>query len=106
MEGHTRAGKASSHVFTSGRVLSGVLGLGSTITLGADRAPWWIVLVSGMLGTLVIGLQSVFPQDSADRLAWWRDHRRYRERMAGRNREPETAGSTPTIQQVANPSAR
>jgi hypothetical protein len=89
LEGRARTGKASSHVAISGRVLSGVLGLGSTITLGADRAPWWIVLVSGMLGTLVIGLQSVFPQDSADRLAWWRDLRLYRERMTGRVRETE-----------------
>ncbi|MFC4033868.1 hypothetical protein ACFO3J_20635 [Streptomyces polygonati] len=42
-----------------------------------DADPWWAMLLSLPSATAVI-VRAVFPQDSADRLAWWRDRRRHR----------------------------
>jgi membrane protein implicated in regulation of membrane protease activity len=45
-------------------------------------APWWMAVIAflWLLCALVVVLvQLVFPQESADRLAWWRDRRRYRQ---------------------------
>ncbi|MFJ1964027.1 hypothetical protein [Streptomyces massasporeus] len=44
-------------------------------------APWWLAATAFgclALGLGVVALQSVFPQESAHRLAWWRDRRRHR----------------------------
>ncbi|MFD4652650.1 hypothetical protein [Streptomyces sp. NPDC058441] len=38
-------------------------------------APWWLTALAFAfftLGLVVTGIQSVFPQDSEHRLAWWR----------------------------------
>lgn len=59
---------------------SGVFGLSSATGLAIIGAPWWIammVVIATLLCTLV---QSVFPQESADRLEWWRDRRRTKTR--------------------------
>ncbi|WP_329201900.1 MULTISPECIES: hypothetical protein [unclassified Streptomyces] len=40
--------------------------------------PWWGVVLCLILVLAATSLQSVFPQDSSDRLTWWtnlRDHR-------------------------------
>ncbi|MEU9211209.1 hypothetical protein AB0D27_25515 [Streptomyces sp. NPDC048415] len=47
----------------------------SGLALALTGAPWWLTAVAFTcfaLGLLVIAIQSVFPQDSAHRLAWWR----------------------------------
>ncbi|MCX5443915.1 hypothetical protein [Streptomyces sp. NBC_00063] len=47
----------------------------SGIALALIGAPWWLTAVAFTcfaLGLLVTAIQSVFPQDSAHRLAWWR----------------------------------
>lgn len=74
-----------------GRILSGMTGLGGPVGLRACGAPWWIVFLASTLSFTVICLQSVFPQNSADRLAWWRDLRRSRERRAVRRAQKRPA---------------
>jgi hypothetical protein len=46
-------------------------------SLGAG-APWWAQFGLAALALLAICLRIVFPQDSRDKLAWWRDRRRTR----------------------------
>lgn len=56
---------------------AGVTGLVVVLT----GAPWWLAATAFgclALGLGVVALQSVFPQESAHRLAWWRERRRYR----------------------------
>ncbi len=61
---------------------SGLLSAGAVSALAYAGAPWWavtLVAIAGITGTACVGIvQSVFPQDSRDRLAWWRDYRRRR----------------------------
>ncbi len=45
-------------------------------------APWWAVLLLSLPTAAAVIIRSVFPQNSADRLAWWRDRRLHRERLA------------------------
>lgn len=66
----------SSRAVPYGRILSGATSLGGPIGLSASGAPWPIVFLLTILGLAVICLQSVFPQQSADRLSWWLDLRR------------------------------
>jgi hypothetical protein len=73
---------ASRQAVLYGRLLPGAVSLGSPIGLGVARAPWEAVFLLSVFGLAVIGLQGVFPQSSADRLAWWRDRRHSRERRA------------------------
>lgn len=54
-------------------VVAGSSGLISVL-LGA---PWWLTAEVFTLYLVVVAVQSVFPQESADRLAWWRDRRRH-----------------------------
>ncbi|MFG3016122.1 hypothetical protein ACGFZB_37875 [Streptomyces cinerochromogenes] len=52
-------------------------GVTSTVVV-LTGAPWWLAVAAFgclVLGLVVIALQSVFPQESAHRLAWWRDRR-------------------------------
>ncbi|MBQ0972783.1 hypothetical protein ACFW4O_10565 [Streptomyces mutabilis] len=56
-------------------------GLGGT-ALALGGAPWWLTAAAvGCLGLslIVVFIQSVFPQESAHRLAWWRDRRRHQQ---------------------------
>lgn len=39
-------------------------------------APWWAEFALAALVLLTMCLRIVFPQDSPDKLAWWRDHGR------------------------------
>lgn len=64
------------------RALPLTTGLGST-TLALAGAPWWLAILAFACFTLslvIVGIQSVFPQESAHRLAWWRDRRRRQRR--------------------------
>lgn len=43
-------------------------------------APWWLAaagLVYLGLSLITAAIQAVFPQESADRLTWWRDRREH-----------------------------
>jgi hypothetical protein len=51
-------------------------------------APWWAVLLLSAMGFAVACLQTVLPQESAHRLAWWRDRRKARERLRPPPRRP------------------
>jgi cell division protein FtsW (lipid II flippase) len=60
------------------RKRAAVVGLGGLWIAGA---PWWAVFLLGVMGFVVACLQTVLPQESAHRLAWWRDRRKARERL-------------------------
>ncbi|MFD8666570.1 hypothetical protein ACFV1U_14355 [Streptomyces microflavus] len=56
----------------------------SFLALGLTGASWWLTVLAFaclVLGLIVTVVQSVFPQESEHRLAWWRarwSHRRRR----------------------------
>ncbi|MFF7953971.1 hypothetical protein [Streptomyces griseorubiginosus] len=62
------------------RPLISLLAAGLTgLVVALTGAPWWMAAPAFgclALGLGVVALQSVFPQESAHRLAWWRDRRR------------------------------
>ncbi|MDX3364088.1 hypothetical protein ACIBWG_32460 [Streptomyces griseoaurantiacus] len=62
------------------RPLISYLATGVTgMVVALSDAPWWQAAAAFgclALGLGVVALQSVFPQESAHRLAWWRDRRR------------------------------
>ncbi|WP_151484230.1 hypothetical protein [Streptomyces albicerus] len=64
------------------RPLISLLAAGVTgLVVALAGAPWWLAATAFgclALGLGVVALQSVFPQESAHRLAWWRDRRRHR----------------------------
>jgi len=64
---------------------SGALAIGGTAgcvsALVHVGAPWWVIVVVAVSASVVGVVQLVFPQDSHDRLDWWRDRRRHRERV-------------------------
>ncbi|MCX5415007.1 hypothetical protein [Streptomyces sp. NBC_00059] len=41
-------------------------------------APWWGVVICLVLTLAATSVQTLFPQDSPDRLSWWADHRAHR----------------------------
>ena len=47
--------------------------LGVPIGYGVVGGPWWAEFAVVTLAMLTVVLRSVFPQDSPDKLAWWRD---------------------------------
>jgi hypothetical protein len=48
-----------------------LFGTGSSAFLDLTHAPWWCGLLAALGILVVIALQSIFPQESADRLALW-----------------------------------
>lgn len=48
--------------------------LGGPAALRAAGVPWWALFPLGVLGILVAALRTVFPQDSQDKVTWWREH--------------------------------
>lgn len=62
-----------------GALWAGSLSAGALSALAHSGAPWWaitLVAVGGTVGTASVGIvQAVFPQNSRDRLDWWRDRR-------------------------------
>ena len=72
--------------FTVGAILV------SQIDLRLDGSPWWAEFLLALFGLVTVCLRIVFPQDSADRVTWWR------ERLVPRRRGEATAkgyGKTP-----------
>lgn len=65
-------------------------------TAALAGAPWQVVVGISAASMLMGVLGTVFPQNSRDRLLWWRDRRRHQERarqLRGRAApEPESQG--------------
>jgi hypothetical protein len=70
---------ATSDARLHGRLVFGSVCVSGPIGLGEAGAPWWAVLMStvflGILALTAICVQTLIPQNSRDRLAWWRDRR-------------------------------
>jgi len=66
-------------------VTLGAVILGGQIHFRMTAAPWWAGFLLAVLGLGAAGVRIVFPQDSPDRLAWWRERWR-RSRLRGRRR--------------------
>ena len=72
--------------------------LGLPIGYRVFGGPWWAEFTVMALAMLAMCLRIVFPQDSRDKLAWWRD-RRLTKRGSREASEPEqlpSEGSTST----------
>lgn len=55
----------------------------------AAHAPWWTVLLLCGAAAAYGVLRMVFPQESADRLAWWKNRREYQtRRIEAERRDP------------------
>jgi hypothetical protein len=54
----------------------------------AVGAPWWALCPLCVLGLVAASLTTVFPQDSADKLAWWTERWRAKQRRTGHCRKP------------------
>jgi hypothetical protein len=52
--------------------------LASQLDSRLDGGPWWAGFLLVGLALVPMCLRIVFPQDSKDKLAWWRDRRRTR----------------------------
>ena len=52
--------------------------LGGRVGYPAAGGPWWAEFALAAFLLLTVCLRIVFPQDSPDKLAWWRDRRRTR----------------------------
>lgn len=63
-------------------------GAGGVLVAHLAGAPWYALTGCTVLLLVVIGVQSVFPQESADRLAWWKDRRRDRRSRLRGDRPP------------------
>lgn len=76
----TRPGARTATIGSGGIVATG----SAASALAYVNAPWWgIALVAILIITASAGLaamQLLLPQDSGDRLEWWRDLRRDRAR--------------------------
>jgi hypothetical protein len=62
--------------------------LGGQAGYRAIGGPWWAEFALAALVLLTTCLRIVLPQDSPDKLAWWRDRRRTR--RGGRARSERT----------------
>ncbi|MCM2416694.1 hypothetical protein [Streptomyces sp. RKAG293] len=54
----------------------------AAVLLALAGAHWWLTVAAVIccaLVLVVVGIQSVFPQESEHRLAWWRDWRRHQQ---------------------------
>lgn len=66
-------------------------------------APWPVVFLAVVVIAVLLGLQTVFPQDSQHRLEWWRDRRDRKERcekrraVAGRGQKQFPAPRRPSL---------
>ncbi|MER5889210.1 hypothetical protein ABT160_35745 [Streptomyces sp. NPDC001941] len=58
------------------------VGAVSGLATALAGAPWWGVAICLLLSLVATAIQTVFPQDSSDRLTWWTDRREHRTRRA------------------------
>jgi hypothetical protein len=68
--------------------------LGSQIGSRAVDAPWWSFYLLSVLGFATVCLQIVFPQDSPDKLAWWSERWRTRQRCQCQAERPVTKSAS------------
>jgi hypothetical protein len=69
---------------------TGIAILGSQLGSRAVDAPWWGRCLLTVLGLAAACLQIVFPQDSSDKLAWWTERWRTKQRCQGQAERPVT----------------
>ena len=63
----------------TGASLATPIGLGlPALAAALANGPWWITALLICVASSIALVQTVFPQESADRLEWWRDRRRTR----------------------------
>lgn len=99
VEGPSVAGKGAEHRPAVSDHLSCAAILSGPIGYRLAGGPWWAEFALVALAMLAICLRIVFPQDSPDKLAWWRDRRLTRQRRSREPSEPErlpSEGSTAT----------
>src|SRR5579863_729567 len=71
----------NARAFIPGRDFApGVAILGSQVGSRAVDAPWWSFCLLTALGLAAVCLRIVFPQDSPDKLAWWSERWRTKQR--------------------------
>lgn len=82
--GQTPANPTKNDIPLRGRLVFGSVCVSGPIGLSKAGAPWWAVLVLtaflSVLALSAICVQTLIPQNSRDRLAWWRDRRRCQRR--------------------------
>jgi hypothetical protein len=54
-------------------VTLGAVILGGQVDFRMAAGPWWAGFLLAVLGLGAAGVRIVFPQDSSDKLAWWRE---------------------------------
>jgi hypothetical protein len=54
-------------------VTLGTVILGGQVEFRVTAGPWWAGFLLAVLGLGVAAVRIVFPQDSPDKLAWWRE---------------------------------
>jgi hypothetical protein len=59
-------------------VTLGAVVLGGQVGFRMAVGPWWAGFLLAVLGLAAAGVRIVFPQDSSDKLAWWRERWRTR----------------------------
>jgi hypothetical protein len=72
-----------------GRYMDVTLGaviLGGQVDFRMTAGPWWAGFLLAVLGLGAAGVRIVFPQDSPDKLAWWRERGRTSRRNDGGGR--------------------
>lgn len=47
--------------------------LGGQVGFRMAAGPWWAGFLLAVLGLVAVGVRTVFPQDSRDKVAWWRE---------------------------------
>lgn len=80
---HKSAASAARHARRVNISTAGLSGLG-TVSAALAQAPWWATVTIGFVSLATTALATVFPQDSADRLSWWQDWNKHRERVHAR----------------------
>ncbi|WP_299542456.1 hypothetical protein [uncultured Streptomyces sp.] len=58
-------------------------------------APWWSTLICLTLALAATSVQTLFPQDSPDRLTWWTNHRAHRHLRRNTRRQQNTPPTPP-----------
>jgi hypothetical protein len=74
------------------RTILQVAGTCSAGILWAVGTPWWVRAVCIAAGFGYAVVLAVFPQRSADRLAWWQDRRRHKERCSSKSPRCDAGG--------------
>src|SRR5262245_2472855 len=73
-------------------LVAGGSGLGAT-GLAYAGSPIWTIVLAVSVGFLCTVVTTIFPQDSADRLAWWKEFWRHR-RAGDQQKSGETTNKT------------